>query len=553
MTRTSISSSDLASKHALRQGNSPQDGAAQENGKFLPGLQLAYSLIAALLYIGTAFILGLIGVVNQIGQGGLEPARLISLGWSTGLLGVLLLPAAVFAIYRLSNRGLPGWITRLLSFLDRVSLYLILAWPFVLILGYLAARISSLNWLIMPPFNLLAVGLPILWLLAIGRRRLPAGSPLRLWGVLSVGVVLTPVLAFIIELAVLVGLAVLVIILVSSNPGAYTTITTLSQRLMSSQGDPETISRILRPILAQPMVIFGGLALMSGVIPLIEELLKPLPVWLLGKRLTTPVEGFVAGLIGGTGFTLAESLGASSAFEPSQWITVTFARAGTDLLHILNAGLMGWALVCAWQQRKYLRLALTYLLVVAIHGLWNFFSLWAGFYSLITPAPQDLFSFPSSQIIISPIGLGVLFIGMLALLFWRNASLRPKAVAVFQNASLKPGSGFTPAEAAAYNAAAGYKTTAAYEDRLPEGYRYPEEPSADSKPAAAQGSTPPKEPDTLTDSDLSTKTQAGEAPAGEAPAGGPSIEEPGADAQSDQPSPEKPPSDTEPDSQSSIN
>jgi hypothetical protein len=32
---------------------------------------------------------------------------------------------------------------------------------------------------------------------------------------------------------------------------------------------------------------------------------------------------------------------------------------------------MGWALVLAWQERRYLRLGLTYILAVAIHGIWN--------------------------------------------------------------------------------------------------------------------------------------------------------------------------------------
>ncbi len=534
MTQASLNSSDRV----------PQNGGS---GKFLPALQLAYSLIAALLYIAAAFIFGLIGLLNQINQGTPNAARLISLGWSTGLIGLLLLPAAVFSIFRLSKKELPDWITGLLKFLDRASLFLILAWPFVLIIGYLAAKITSLNWLIMPSFNLLAVGLPILWLLTIGRRSLPAGSPLRHWGILSVGLVITPILSFFIELAVLLGLFILVVILLSTNPDAYAEITTLSQRLMNSQGDPETISRILRPILAQPAVIFGGLALMSGLIPLIEELLKPLPVWLLGKRLTTPAEGFVAGLIGGTGFTLAESLGASSAFEPNQWITVTFARAGTDLLHILNAGLMGWALVCAWQQRKYLRLALTFLLVVAIHGLWNFFSLWAGFYSLISPAPQDLFSFPSSQIIISPIGLGLLFIGMLSLLLWRNASLRPVPVAISRDRPLKPGGGLTPSEAAAYNAAAGYKTTAAVDDQPSMTDRHTNELLTDAEPADSQGMAPPQEAAGLTHSDLSTEIPASEAPAGEEP--GPDSTDP----TSDQTAQENPRSDSDPDSQSLIN
>jgi hypothetical protein len=191
-----------------------------------------------------------------------------------------------------------------------------------------------------------------------------------------------------------------------------------------SNGDTETITRSLRPIISRPEVIFAGLALMSGLIPLIEELLKPLPAWLLGKRLKTPAEGFVAGLLGGAGYALAESLGASGAFESSQWLSVVIGRAGTDLLHILTSGLMGLALFYAFREGKTLRLVLTYLAVVLIHGLWNFFSLWAGFYTFIIPSGPTLNATNRLPAYISPIGLAILVVGMLTLLLWRNAGLR---------------------------------------------------------------------------------------------------------------------------------
>jgi hypothetical protein len=44
---------------------------------------------------------------------------------------------------------------------------------------------------------------------------------------------------------------------------------------------------------------------------------------------------------------------------------------GTSLIHILTTGLMGWALVLAWREQRYLRLMATYFLAVAIHGAWN--------------------------------------------------------------------------------------------------------------------------------------------------------------------------------------
>ncbi len=49
-------------------------------------------------------------------------------------------------------------------------------------------------------------------------------------------------------------------------------------------------------------MIFGVLAVISGIVPLIEEILKPIALWsLVGKDLTDQ-EGFVAGLLSGAGF-----------------------------------------------------------------------------------------------------------------------------------------------------------------------------------------------------------------------------------------------------------
>jgi hypothetical protein len=320
------------------------------------------------------------------------------------------------------------WLRGLLKYLDQLSLFSIILWPVIIGAGVLASRLTSLSWLLLPPFNLLAVGLPILWILSIGRRSLASGSPLRHWASFSVGVVLTPVLSFILEALLLAGVGVLAVILLAQNPSAAAEANRLVQRIINSNGDTETITRSLRPILSNPAVLFAGLAMMSGLIPMIEELLKPLPAWLLGRRLQTPAEGFVAGLLGGAGYALAESLGASGAFDSNQWLGVVIGRAGTDLLHILTSGLMGLALYYAFQKGKYLRLVLTYLLVIVIHGSWNFFSLWAGIYPFIIPTAPALTAASRMPAFISPIGLAVLVLIMLTLLIWRNTSLRRSAV-----------------------------------------------------------------------------------------------------------------------------
>ena len=64
-----------------------------------------------------------------------------------------------------------------------------------------------------------------------------------------------------------------------------------------------------------------------------------------------------------------ESLVAFNGTE--QWTSITIARMGTAAVHVVLSGLVGWALVRAWRERRYLALGGTYLAAVAIHGSWN--------------------------------------------------------------------------------------------------------------------------------------------------------------------------------------
>jgi len=105
------------------------------------------------------------------------------------------------------------------------------------------------------------------------------------------------------------------------------------------------------------------------IVPLIDEALKPVGMWFLFGRLQRPAAGFVAGMLCGAGYAMFESLVAFNGGE--QWVSVTLARAGTAVVHITLSGLVGWAMVGAWRQRRYLALAGTYLAAVAIHGTWN--------------------------------------------------------------------------------------------------------------------------------------------------------------------------------------
>jgi RsiW-degrading membrane proteinase PrsW (M82 family) len=105
-------------------------------------------------------------------------------------------------------------------------------------------------------------------------------------------------------------------------------------------------------------------------VPLIEELAKPIAIWfLMWGRALTPAQGFGLGMLSGAGFALAENLFSGASI--TGWADTTFVRIGATAFHLATAGLMGWALVRARGQRRYLALAGIYVFNIFIHGLWN--------------------------------------------------------------------------------------------------------------------------------------------------------------------------------------
>jgi len=239
-----------------------------------------------------------------------------------------------------------------------------------LFLGNWASQHGFLTWLLLPLLNLIATGLPAFWLVYLGTRGLPLGPLKRFWGVFATGLVLGPLIIIVLELLVLVALGILVILLALANPSLSTQLTNLLTNLRSSPTSVEAILRLLLPFLLKPEVLFIGFAFISIIVPLIEETLKPLGVWFLLGQKISPVQGFVYGVLSGAGFGLFENLGNTSN-GTMDWALLASTRISTLLLHCFTAGLVGWALVSAWSQRRYLRLALSFILAVLVHGLWN--------------------------------------------------------------------------------------------------------------------------------------------------------------------------------------
>lgn len=325
--------------------------------------------------------------------------------------GILVLPSAAFALWRVLGKEAEDFPARVHGFGRYLQpRWWIFALPVVLLLGYLVTGQTDLAWLLLPPLHVLAVGLPVAWLLNLAVRGLPLGSRQRMWGVFGSGLVLAPTLVLIVEGVAGLLFLILAAFGITNQPELMEELISLSEWLVESNPSPELIVNMFSPYLYQPGVVFSVLVFGSVIVPLIEEIFKPIGVWLLVGRNLQPAAGFAAGALSGAGYALFESLALTSGGE--DWAVLMMARIGTAVVHILTSGMTGWALVLAWQRGRYLLLGVTYLGAVCIHGLWNALTLFYSFAALgefgtLPVEPTSVFELA----VAAPYALGLLALG----------------------------------------------------------------------------------------------------------------------------------------------
>lgn len=333
---------------------------------------------------------------------------------------LLLLPSLVLAFARLSGRPLPA-----LRLRDpfRAATWMLLLWPVFLLIGFFTARVPALSILLLPPLQVLAIGIPIWWVVEAGRRGVAGGSTQRGWGVLGFGLLPGPFVIILAEFFVVALLGAGLVFWVAMQRDLTTQLMDLANQLRAAGEDPAQLMAIVSPLLQQPGVMIGVFAVAALLLPMVEELLKPLGLWLIAGRFSRPAEGFVAGLISGGAFAFAESASLSANISGSSWAGVVIARLGTGLLHAVTTGLVGWGLASAWTEKRYLRLAAMYLLAVLLHGAWNFFGLLLGISTLV-PAEGLPLQGAGQADPLMPLALGALAVLLMIILFGMNRSLR---------------------------------------------------------------------------------------------------------------------------------
>jgi len=105
----------------------------------------------------------------------------------------------------------------------------------------------------------------------------------------------------------------------------------------------------------------------------------------MGYRRPGRARAFLWGMAGGAGFTLVEGLlsGTLALANEGFWGLAIVARAGTAVGHCLWGGLVGLSWQTLLSGRRRWRGLGTYVLAVALHGLWNALSVGVTLLSLL--------------------------------------------------------------------------------------------------------------------------------------------------------------------------
>jgi hypothetical protein len=385
--------------------------------------QLVVSIVSLLTSLAGLFGMAAILVLTPaIGTDAIpEIDQLRGILWIMLLLVLLPIPSLVLSIRELS--GKQETIFRPFSYLI-ASLILLLV-PLLVLLGSWLSKTPLSGWLL-PLVNILIVLIPLAWFVITGSRGLAPVTAKRKWGlsVFSVYVTLPAIITIEIIVAgigaVVAGLWLLQLPEFSPLVQQFSGETLLDP--LSIQVPPFDWMSLLQRTEVIAAILFG----VSLIVPLIEEALKPAALWVLFKRLLSPTEGFIAGMICGAAFALIESLFSLGSALGEDWVFTAVGRVGTGLLHTFTAGLNGWAIASTWQDGRALRVAVTYTITVLIHGVWNLFALLMGISRVGTEIPITV---DRALLAASTWVLAAMFVLMLAALFLFNLRLRHRSSA----------------------------------------------------------------------------------------------------------------------------
>ena len=347
-------------------------------------LALILSALGILYFLLQAFGIGIYWLVSLFDSqtGAVENISNNLLVWASLLSALLLAPILWLSINQLRGKPAPSFLDGHKPWIKVVILVSVLVWPAVIALGWLIADHPGVAVYILGPVNILVAVIPVVWAYFLAQRKLAAGPIARKWRIFGFSLTVTPVLTIIAEIFVLIAAGILVLVLLVVFASIFPTFGQTLSEFSDQLSNLRTLGitdEMVNEWITHPLVIFGVLAVTSGIIPLIEEILKPIALWSLAGKDLSDQEGFVAGLLSGAGFALMENLLYFTNVITSQdWLTMAIGRAGTGVLHMFGSGLVGWGLARAWRKGKWLFLALMLVLAVITHGIWNALAMIGG-------------------------------------------------------------------------------------------------------------------------------------------------------------------------------
>ncbi|MGB2964975.1 MAG: PrsW family glutamic-type intramembrane protease [Anaerolineales bacterium] len=388
----------------------------QSKFDWLTAAQFIFSILTGLLLMGSflagslVIILGdsVIGIPITEGQQGSSLLFVAGVGFA----GILLIPS----IYHSGIRLFRGFPRRKISW--KGSNWLVFTLPVFIFLGYLSQANISWGRITLPVFHVLTNGAGIFWLLSLARRKLPEENAQRFWGVFGSGLTLAPLITIVVEIFILIIFGILWWLILETQPELQQELLSLADRLQQSSITPAIFENTLTKILESPGITGTIFIYIAAIVPLVEELIKPVVIWFLLSRNPSPWEGFLLGTAAGAGYALFENL--AIAADAEAWTFVVISRIGTSAIHILNTGLVGWGLASAWTEKRYFRFLMSLVAAVSLHGIWNGLNVFTALAEF--PVIQaGLGPFGSQFAGYAPVGLVILALGSIAGLIWSNS------------------------------------------------------------------------------------------------------------------------------------
>ena len=373
-------------------------------------------LIGLLFYWGVAALMVISGLLGMSGtSSAAEASQPFVLGTMFGFIGLLLVPGLWTAFQKLQNRIEPDGDARLPFALWHIPLILI-AWAAGLFAGQWAVDAPSPAWILLPILIPLCVVPPIWLIMGLAGRGYHFRPRWRNWNALTIGTTFGPFVILIVEVIVLGTLLAAVVLFIMSQPEMMEKMQALAFRMQYAQSE-EAMLALMGPLVASPGFIGTLLFAVSLLVPLVEELLKPLAVWIFARRLETRLDGFVLGALCGAAYALFETGGLGAA-AGGDWLLVLGARGGTSLLHIATSAWMGSAIVPAIRERKIVQLFGVYALSIFLHGTWNALSIFSGLGAAANGQPGAGWLVAAGKF--APFGMGALAAVLLALVIFQQ-------------------------------------------------------------------------------------------------------------------------------------